>query len=383
MVLMTKVRVGFTLALAKDSNGVGRLKVSKLEKPRNLQPTNLLTDNPSSEKGRMNNHTLGGIFERSGVGLHNGIFTKVRVLPAALGEGRYFVRVDLPESPIIPARVDAVSQTRLSTELRTPTTLDPTRVDASVRTVEHLLAALAGSGVDDARIEIDGPEVPILDGSALIWVEAILEVGVVVRGGVSLTEQERAGARGSKGAGENIYTPILDRTATITLSPSHPLTPLPPDPITLSPFVLKEPVSVYQGDAFVSAMPAPATRFTYGIDFDNPSIGKQWHSFSPEQESFAEAIAPARTFCEATQINQMQQAGLIKGGSLENALVCGDSGWLNPPLRFSNEPVRHKLLDLVGDLSLLGTFPVAHFLAYKASHNLHIQLAKKLAQQMG
>ena len=140
---------------------------------------------------------------------------------------------------------------------------------------------------------------------------------------------------------------------------------------------------MYQGDAFVTAMPASTTRFTYGIDFDNPVIGKQWYSFLPEQESFASSIAPARTFCDATQIEQMRQAGLIKGGSLDNALVCSDSGWLNPPLRFSNEPVRHKLLDLVGDLSLLGTFPVAHFLAYKASHNLHIQLAKKLAQQMG
>ncbi|HEY9711130.1 MAG TPA: UDP-3-O-acyl-N-acetylglucosamine deacetylase [Oculatellaceae cyanobacterium] len=329
----------------------------------------------------MNNHTLGGIFERSGVGLHSGILTKVRVLPAAAGEGRYFVRVDLPELPIIPARVDAVSQTRLSTELRIPTMGEPTGLDASVRTVEHLLAALAGSGVDDARIEIDGSEVPLLDGSALVWVEAILEVGVVAQDGVFVR------GRGRGGEGEFLNSGL--RTGNkpsqghrVAPSPLHPLTPSPPHPLTPSPF-LKEPVSVYQGDAFVTAMPAPTTRFTYGIDFDNPAIGKQWYSFLPEQESFAEAIAPARTFCEATQIEQMRQAGLIKGGSLDNALVCSDSGWLNPSLRFSNEPVRHKLLDLVGDLSLLGTFPVAHFLAYKASHNLHIQLAKKLAQQMG
>jgi UDP-3-O-[3-hydroxymyristoyl] N-acetylglucosamine deacetylase len=170
-----------------------------------------------------------------------------------------------------------------------------------------------------------------------------------------------------------------------------PITPLPhhsnalpvgfanPEALTLSPFVLKEPVSVHQEDAFVAALPASTTRFTYGIDFDNPSIGNQWYSWTPEQESFAEAIAPARTFALAYQIDHLRNRGLIKGGSLENALVCGDQGWLNPPLRFSNEPVRHKLLDLVGDLSLLGIFPVAHFLAYKASHNLHIQLAKKLA----
>lgn len=295
-------------------------------------------------------YSLGSMFERSGVGLHSGICTKVRVLPGAPGEGRYFVRVDLPGSPIIPAGVDAVSKTKLSTELRTPTK-DSTAGDACVRTVEHLLAALACSGVDDARIEIDGPEVPLLDGSARLWVEAIDEVGVVAQ------ERERGRER--------------ERESLSLHSPPHPLTP--------SSFVLKEPVWVYEGDAFVAALPAPTTRFTYGIDFDLPAIGNQWHSWTPGQDSFACAIAPARTFGLAHQINQLREAGLIKGGSLENALVCDDSGWLNPPLRFSNEPVRHKLLDLVGDLSLLGTFPVAHFLAYKASHNLHIQLAKKLA----
>jgi UDP-3-O-[3-hydroxymyristoyl] N-acetylglucosamine deacetylase len=221
--------------------------------------------------------------------------------------------------------------------------------------VEHLLAALACSGVDDARIEIDGPEVPLLDGSARLWVEAIREVGVVA---------QADGEQGRGGEGESLSL--------------HS----PPHSLTLSPFVLEKPVSVYQGDAFVAALPAPTTRFTYGIDFDLPAIGNQWHSWTPGQESFADAIAPARTFGLAHQIDQLRQAGLIKGGSLENALVCGDQGWLNPPLRFSNEPVRHKLLDLVGDLSLLGNFPVAHFLAYKASHNLHIQLAKELAQQI-
>ena len=310
----------------------------------------------------MNKYTLAAWFERSGVGLHSGILTKVRVLPAAAGEGRYFVRVDLPGSPVIPARVDAVSQTTLSTELRTHIKRDqeaiapvPTGRDACVRTVEHLLAALACSGVDDARIEIDGPEVPLLDGSARLWVEAIREVGVVA---------QADGEQGRGGVGESLS---LDS---------------PPHSLTLSPFVLEKPVSVYQGDAFVAALPAPTTRFTYGIDFDLPAIGNQWHSWTPGQESFADAIAPARTFGLAHQIDQLRQAGLIKGGSLENALVCGDQGWLNPPLRFSNEPVRHKLLDLVGDLSLLGNFPVAHFLAYKASHNLHIQLAKELAQQI-
>lgn len=272
--------------------------------------------------------TLVSEFELSGIGLHSGEQTHVRVLPAVVGEGRYFVRTDLPGAPIIPAKVEAVSQTALSTEL--------TGIgDAQIRTVEHLLAALAGMGVDNARIEVDGPEVPLLDGSALVWVEAIAHTGLVVQA----------------------------EAANRQLSP------------------LLNPVWVRHGDAFVAALPAAETRFSYGIDFDEPAIGNQWYSWSPEAESFASAIAPARTFGLARQVDQLRQAGLIKGGSLENALVCDRSGWLNPPLRFTNEPVRHKILDLVGDLSLLGTWPTAHYLAYKASHNLHIQLGLALISQ--
>jgi UDP-3-O-[3-hydroxymyristoyl] N-acetylglucosamine deacetylase len=275
----------------------------------------------------------------SGVGLHSGTVTRVKVMPAAADEGRYFVRVDLPDLPQIPARVEAVGQTTLSTQLAAG--------NASVRTVEHLLAALAGLGVDDARIEIDGGEVPLLDGSAREWVEAIDRVGVAVQ---------------AKELGKDPNKETL------------PISPSPHLPISLT-----EPIWAYQGDAFVAALPSPVLRFTYGIEFDLPAIGKQWHSFNPTSEDFAEAIAPARTFGLADQVESLRAAGLIKGGSLENALVCDRNGWLNPPLRFVNEPARHKLLDLIGDLSLLGTFPQAHFLAYKASHSLHIQLAGQLA----
>ncbi|MCT7956128.1 UDP-3-O-acyl-N-acetylglucosamine deacetylase [Laspinema palackyanum] len=264
--------------------------------------------------------------ERAGVGLHTGSLTRVKILPGVPGEGRCFVRVDLPGCPVIPARVDAVHQTTLSTELAI--------AQASVRTVEHLLAALMAMGVEDARIEVDGPELPLLDGSALSWVEAIAQVGLVP-----------------------------------TISGDQPeITPL------------STAVSIYEGDAFVSAIPSPELRFSYGIDFPEPAIGNQWHSWSPSQSSFATDIAPARTFGLARQIEQLRTAGLIKGGSLDNALVCGETGWINPPLRFPNEPVRHKILDLVGDLSLLGPLPLAHFIAYKASHKLHIQLVRALAE---
>lgn len=267
--------------------------------------------------------TLNAEFTCTGVGLHTGSEVTVRVMPALPDEGRYFVRVDLPNLPKIPAQIESVSQTLLSTELGT----DSSRV----RTVEHLLAALVGMGVDNARIEIAGPEAPLLDGSAKPWADAIAQAGVVAQ------------------------------TATV------------------SPWTIQEPIWLREGDAFVAALPAAETRFTYGIDFDLPAIGNQWHSWSPDSsDSFAETVAPARTFGLAHQIEYLRSQGLIKGGSLENALVCSAEGWLNPPLRFANEPARHKLLDLVGDLSLLGTIPTAHFLAYKASHTLHTQLARSL-----
>ncbi|MFB2981970.1 UDP-3-O-acyl-N-acetylglucosamine deacetylase [Microseira sp. BLCC-F43] len=281
--------------------------------------------------------TIASMFELSGVGLHSGVVTKVRVLPASPGEGRYFVRVDLPGEPVIPARLEAVSQTILSTQLG--------QGEISVRTVEHLLAALAAMGVDNARIEIDGPEVPLLDGSASMWCEAIAAA--------KLAEEQV-----SRGEFESIFSP-----AHLHKSAGGPL---------------QQPIWVHQGDAFVAAIPSPELRFSYGIDFDLPAMGNQWYSWSPSRESFSEAIAPARTFGLLHQIDELRAKGLIKGGSLDNALVCGPDGWINPTLRFANEPVRHKILDLVGDLSLLGSFPIAHFLAYKASHNLHIQLARRI-----
>ena len=268
--------------------------------------------------------TLKREFELSGVGLHFGVNTKVKVMPANPGDGRYFIRTDLPEKPRIPALVSAVGETTLSTEL--------TASGAKVRTVEHLLASLVGCGVDDARIEIDGEELPLLDGSAKNWCQAIARADTID----SDTKSSQAS------------------------------------------IIVSEPIWIRHEDAFVAALPASQTRFTYGIDFPYRAIGNQWHSWNPSRESFSEEIAPARTFGFAEQIEQLRQAGLIKGGSLSNALVCSDYGWLNPPLRFTNEPARHKLLDLVGDISLLGQFPIAHIIAYKASHKLHTQLATKL-----
>jgi UDP-3-O-[3-hydroxymyristoyl] N-acetylglucosamine deacetylase len=267
--------------------------------------------------------TVGQSFTCAGVGLHSGVMTTVCVHPAPVNAGRSFVRTDLPGQPCIPAQITAIHQTQLSTELM---------VDrAQIRTVEHLLAALVGFGIDNARIEVDGGEIPVLDGSARPWVEAIAAAGVQIQ------DASRP-------------TPIL-----------------------------AEPLWVQQGDAFVAALPAPSLKFTYGIEFQESAIGQQWFTWSPATQAFETDVAPARTFGLASQIEWLRSQGLIKGGSLDNALVCDAQGWLNPPLRFDREPVRHKLLDLLGDLSLLGVIPQAHFLAYKASHQLHTQLAAAIA----
>lgn len=269
--------------------------------------------------------TLKQSFVRSSITLHSGELTQVTVCPAPEEEGRYFIRTDLENSPKIPANLSSLGETTLSTELQ--------REGAKVRTVEHLLASLIGSGITSARIEIKGPEVPLLDGSAQDWLTGITTCGIT----------------------ENVIktTPILT-----------------------------ELIHIQEGDKWVTAIPSTETRFTYGIDFDYTAIGNQWYSWKWDKENFRTEIAPARTFGFADQIDKLRQMGLIKGGSLDNALVCDRQGWLNPPLRFENEPVRHKLLDLLGDLSLLGTIPQAHYIAYKASHHLHVQLAQKIQDSL-
>ena len=270
-------------------------------------------------------YTIKAPLTLQGVGLHSGVETTVALYPELAGKGRYFQRVDLPEKPIIPADLTWVREAMLSTELGEP--------GATVRTVEHLLATLVALDIDDLRIEINGPEVPLLDGSALAWLTAIAKVGL----------KPQSESNGNQ------------------------------------KIVITEPLTCQMDDAFVAAFPCANTRFSYGVDYPYAPIGKQWFTWQPDQEDFATAIAPARTFGFADQIEKLRQAGLIKGGSLENALVCDQEKWLNPPLRFPDEPVRHKLLDLVGDLSLLGKLPQAHFVAYKASHKLHTQLAQKIA----
>ncbi len=258
---------------------------------------------------------------RRGVGLHSGLVSEIRLSPSE--KAGFHVSWFNDIEPPITLSPTQVSDTQLCTTLRFSN-------NRRLSTVEHLLAALAGCGITHAEIQSSGEEVPLLDGSALGWVEAIQEAGVV------------------------------------------PLKSSPPSPI-----VLKEPILLTQGGSVITATPAEQLKLVVVIEFPQRAIGKQFFSIVLTPEKFVKEIAPARTFGFLDQVEHLRGAGLIKGAGLENALVCDGDSWLNPPLRFPNEPVRHKLLDLLGDLALVG-FPRAQILVYKGSHRLHTDLAAAL-----
>ncbi len=261
--------------------------------------------------------TLAAAVERSGVGLHSGLPCRVRLAPSAL-PGYRVGWLDAPELPLRQLEPSQVCDTRLCTALKLG--------ERQLTTVEHLLAALAGTGVSQAEIWVEGGEIPLLDGSALPWVEAIAEAGL---------------------------TPLGERS-----EPSLPA----------------EPLTVRQGLGFVTAFAAEERRLAAAVEFPQAAIGRQLFSLTLTPESFVREIAPARTFGFREQVEQLRQAGLIRGGALDNALVCDGERWLNPPLRFEDEPVRHKLLDLLGDLALAG-LPRAQVFAYRGSHGLHTAMA--------
>ncbi len=272
-------------------------------------------------------HTLASSISLEGIGLHTGLPIHCTLHPAPADSGRVFVRVDQPGSPSIPAQLGSLAPAHLSTLLQLDS--PPPGSGSQVQTVEHLLAALYILGIDNCRIEVDGPELPILDGSALPFVEAITQAGILAQ----------------------------DQPALLG--------------------VIKEPVTVWAGEAFVSALPHPTARLTYGIDFAHSPIGEQWLSWRVSGPDFVESIAPARTFTRQQDVELARERGLIKGGSLENAIVCTETEWLGP-LRYPDEPVRHKLIDLLGDLSLLGCRWQGHIVAYKAGHALHHRLSEQL-----
>ncbi|MEM1327258.1 MAG: bifunctional UDP-3-O-[3-hydroxymyristoyl] N-acetylglucosamine deacetylase/3-hydroxyacyl-ACP dehydratase [Bacteroidota bacterium] len=299
----------------------------------------------------MQQYTIEQSISFSGVGLHTGQFANVTLHPTAANHGIIFQRVDLEDKPTIKADVNRVVSTNRSTVLG--------RADTKVGTVEHLLSALTGLDIDNALIEIDAPEVPILDGSAAPFVDAILKVG----------RKELDAAR--------------------------------------EYFVVKEPISYRDEESGAELLVIPSDRYqvTTMIDFNSKTLGQQY-AYLENVEEYAERIAPCRTFVFLHELEYLLSQDLIKGGDLDNAIVIADGevnqqqlddlakrlgkpsikvdkqGVLNTvDLKFQNEVARHKLLDVMGDLSLVGIPIQGRVVATKPGHTANVAFAKVLKKK--
>lgn len=258
------------------------------------------------------------------IGVHGGLPVTMTVKPAPIDHGFVFVRTDLPGSPAIKACWSTVSDTSMSTRISNDS-------GDAVNTVEHIMAALAGLGIQNALIEIDGPEVPIMDGSSVAFVSEMAKAGV--------------------------YTQHA-RTKTLR--------------------ILK-PVHVSHGENSVTLLPASEPRFSMEYDMNKRLPRTLTFSFYPDSESFAKVISPARTFGLYEDAQRLWAAGLAKGASLENTIVIGESGVMNEGgLRFDDELVRHKVLDAIGDLHLSGYRILGHFHGVNAGHALNNKLLRAL-----
>jgi UDP-3-O-[3-hydroxymyristoyl] N-acetylglucosamine deacetylase len=259
----------------------------------------------------------------SGVALHAGSVVNLALLPAPANHGITFARTDIAGRPEVPARVENVVDDTLATTLG--------RGAATVATVEHLLAALAGLGVDNCRVELDGPEVPAMDGSSAPFVRMLESAGI--------REQ-----------------PAMKRF-----------------------LVVRDDVTVSENGREVRISPANGFAVRYRIDFKHPLISDQELELNFSERSFVREIAPARTFGFLKDVERMQAMGLGRGGSLENAIVIDEFNILNPGgLRYPDEFVRHKILDAVGDLALLGMPVMGRLHAVKSGHAMHHRLAQEL-----
>jgi len=273
----------------------------------------------------LNRQTIQKQVEVDGVALHSGDRVRLRLRPAEPGSGVRFVRTGAEQAEI-PATLEYQAPSFYSTVLR--------QGRVSVGTVEHLMAAVSALLVDDLIVELDGPEVPILDGSSRPFVELIRSAGLV--------EQ----------------------------------------PVRRDYLTLTRPITLSHEDKRIAAYPCREFRVTYAIDFDHPLLGHQELSVSLwKKNAFADKLAPARTFTFEKEVEALRERGLALGGSLENAIVLGDDSILNEQeLRFPDEFVRHKMLDLTGDLSLIGRAVRAHVVAYRAGHDMHLRLARAILQ---
>lgn len=264
-----------------------------------------------------------------GTGLHSGRPVRMVVRPAAAG-GIRFRRTDVTDRDnIVPARYDLVSDTTLNTRLTNA-------AGVSVQTAEHIMAALAGTGVWNAVIDIDGPEVPIMDGSARRFVQKIIAAGLR-------------------------HLPGPMRAIRVL-----------------------QPVRVFQDNAWAELAPAPALRIAFEIDFEEAAIGRQLHALDMVNGTFVRELSDCRTFCRRSDVEAMQAHGLALGGSLDNAIVVDGDEILNPEgLRRPDEFVRHKMLDALGDLALAGAPVIGSYRGVRAGHGVTNALLRRLFATQG
>ncbi len=260
----------------------------------------------------------------SGIGLHTGQETTITFKPAEADSGIRFVRTDLEGRPEIPVRAEnAVLEDSLYL-----TALG--NGDIQILTVEHVLAACTGLGIDNIILELTSNEPPISDGSAKHFVDAMRKAGIV-----TLNKPKK--------------------------------------------FIeVKEPIWLFENGLELALIPSHRLEITYKIDYDHPAVGIRSASFLITEDIFAEKIAPARTFCFLKDVDILRQEGKIKGGSLENAIVIGEQDFLNDELRFPDEIVRHKILDVIGDLTLLGSPIKGHIIAVRSGHAFNIRFVQKV-----
>ncbi|MDQ3262344.1 MAG: UDP-3-O-acyl-N-acetylglucosamine deacetylase [Myxococcota bacterium] len=274
-----------------------------------------------SATSSFNQRTLREPIACDGVGLHSGLGVTLRLVPAPADHGIVFVRTDVTPTVSIPALSEFVVDTSLATTLG--------KDGVKVGTIEHLMAALAGLGIDNVRIEINGPEVPIMDGSAAPFAYLIKTAGIRI--------QDEA----------------------------------------KSFVVIKKPVSVVAGDKEASFSPCDRLRISCTIDFKHPLISDQRYDLDFSDRAFSREISRARTFGFLKDVEKLKQMGLARGGGLENAIVVDEFSILNPDgLRFPDEFVRHKILDALGDVSLFGRPVIGHMKAFKTGHALNQKLVQ-------
>ncbi len=275
-------------------------------------------------------HTLKSPVTFKGVGLHSGKPATMVLKPAAAGHGIWFKRTDIDlGNALIPAIYDVVERTPLCTRL-------VNEADVSVSTVEHIMAALAGCGVHNSLIEIDGPEVPIMDGSSVEFVRGIMAKGV-----------------------RRQASPVLA-------------------------YEVLKPITVESEGASATIAPSDGLKIGFHIDFEDKAIGDQTMTLDMANGSFARELSDSRTFCRRSDVEEMRENGLALGGTLDNAVVVQDDEVLTPGgFRRANEAVRHKMLDALGDLYLAGGPILGHFVGDKSGHSMTNTLLRKLFETPG